>query len=260
MYDWANLTGDYHDYIRACRHCHQLYDRNRRLKGEPMTGFLQKVRTITLGMSHDLLDAAIDMNSPSALRQYVRDLEDAISKMENEAAIQAGAVRTLGREHGDLTASIAAKKASIQTDLTANPTRARQTATLVVTLQSQLDRNTQELEAQKVTSANLDQAVEKLELKHTDMVSRVRELERMDRTSKAKEQSAAALTSASNLVSGGSAISIDDIESKMRSYSDVASEKFDRAMASTNTEEDPETASKVDDLLASMQPKQKGAA
>jgi hypothetical protein len=80
------------------------------------------------------------------------------------------------------------------------------------------------------------------------------------RTSKAKEQSAAALTSASKLVGGGSTISIDDIESKMRSYSDVASEKFDRAMANTNTEEDPETTSKVDNLLASMQVKKEGAA
>lgn len=220
-----------------------------------MSGFLQKLRVITLGAAHDLLDKSIDLNSPSALRQYVRDLEDALSKMKSEAVIQAGAVRTLTRERGDLLASVEQKKASIQADVNANnQIRARQTATIVVTLQSQLDRNAGELENQKTASTNLDAAVERLETKHIDMVNRVRELERIDRTSKAKEQSANALESASRLASTGSAISIDDIESKVRSRGDVADEKFSRAMADTQIPEDPTTASAVDDLLASMQP------
>ena len=67
-----------------------------------MSGFLQKLRIVTLGAAHDLLDREIDMNSPSALRQYVRDLEDAIGKMNSELAVQEGGVRTLNREYGDL--------------------------------------------------------------------------------------------------------------------------------------------------------------
>jgi phage shock protein A len=221
-----------------------------------MASFMQKLRTVTLGAAHDLLDKTIDMNSTSSLRQYVRDLEDALSKMKNEAAIQAGAVRTLDREHGDLAGQIAAKKTTIQAYVDqGKQDQARPLATLVVTLQQQFDRNEQELMNQKAASAALDQAVEKLELKHTDIVNHVRELERIDRTSKAKEQSASALSSAARLTNSGSAISIDDIESKMRAYGDVASEKFDRAMADTSIQEDPETTSKVDDLLASMQQK-----
>ncbi len=217
---------------------------------------MQKLRVVTLGAAHDLLDKTIDLNSPSALRQYVRDLEDALSKMKSEAAVQAGAVRTLNREHDDLVHSIQIKKDSIQADVnTGNQTRARQTATIVVTLQQQLDRNTKEIESQKVSSANLDAAVDRLEVKHTDIVTRVRELERIDRTSKSKEQSAAALNSANRLTSTGSSISIDDIESKVRSRGDVADEKFSRAMADTSTPEDVETTQAVDDLLSSMQPK-----
>jgi phage shock protein A len=220
-----------------------------------MTSFMQKLRVVMLGAAHDLLDKTIDLNSPSALRQYVRDLEDALSKMKSEAAIQAGAIRTLTREHDDFVTSIKAKKDSIQADINAgNQTRARQTATIVVTLQNQLERNEKDLASQKVASTSLDSAVELLELKHTDIVLRVRELERIDRTSKAKEQSAESLNAATKLSSMGSSISIDDIESKVRSRGDVADEQFSRAMLDTNITQDQSMTQAVDDLLSSMRP------
>jgi phage shock protein A len=226
-----------------------------------MTSFLNKLRVVTLGSIHDLLDKEIDLNSPSALRQYVRDLEDALDKMRNEAAVQAGQVRTLDREKGDLEHRIETSKIATTNFLKqGSKDAARVKAAEVVRMTAQVESTTKALEAQKIASQATDSAVVQLEAKHADMVSKVRDLERLDRDTKIKEQSSAAMQSASSLVQGGADISIDDIESKMRARNDVASEKFDRAMGSVKTEEDPSTTAQVDDLLASLQPKDETAA
>lgn len=226
-----------------------------------MTSFLNKLRVVTLGAAHDLLDKQIDLNSPSALRQYTRDLEDALDKMRNEAAVQAGQVRTMIREQGDLEHRIESSKIATTNLLKqGNKDGARVKAAEVVHMTAQLGSTVNALEAQKIASQNTDAAVAQLEAKHTDMVGRVRELERLDRDTKIKEQSAAAMQSASSLVQGGADISVDDIESKMRARNDVASEKFDRAIGSVKVEEDPNTSAQVDDLLNSLQPKDQTAA
>jgi len=220
-----------------------------------MSTFLSKLRVVTLASVHDLLDKSIDLNSPGVLRQYVRDLEDALDKMKLEAAQQGGQVRTLTREQGDLEHRIELGKSTITNLLKqGNEAAARLKGQEVVRLTAQLESNRSALEAQTKASQALDQAVAQLDAKHSDMLSRVRDLERIDRDSKAKEQAATALNSVGSLVSGGADISIDDIESKMRARNDVASEKFDRAMGTVKVEEDPQTSGQVDDLLNSLKP------
>ena len=222
-----------------------------------MSSFMGKLRVVTLGAVHDLLDKAIDMNSPSALRQYVRDLEDALDKMRNEAAVQAGGVRTLKRETEEIQKTIAKNKNHISTLLAEGKNDlARVTGQTVISLQKDVDRRTTDLENQEKSAQALDAAVEKLEEKHRQMVNQLRELERLDRDTKGKEQTAKALTAAESLLGNGADISVDDIAGKMRARNDVASEKFDRAMGSINesTAVDDETAADVDALLASLKP------
>jgi phage shock protein A len=220
-----------------------------------MSGFLQKLRIITLGAANDLLSKEINMRSPSALRQYVRDLEEGLSKMKSEAATQDGAITRLNREHGDLATRINTIKTSIQADITAGRADvARQRATLVVTLQQQLDHNAADLENQKKICSNFNAAVASMELKHTQMLAKLRELESLDRQTKAQEQSASALSAINSLT--GVDISVDDIESNMRARNDVATAKFNRAMDDASaSQENPETTDAVDNLLASLTPK-----
>lgn len=220
-----------------------------------MGSFLQKLRTVTLGTAHDLLDKAIDLNSPSALRQYVRDLEDAMDKLRSEAAVQAGQVRTVTREIGDLqhqieTGTNAARLFQEQGKMEL----AKAKASLVVQAQSRLEGAKLQLATQQQTSQQLDIAVQKLEARHTEMVQNVRRLESMDRTTKANEAAARSLSQAGKVVSGGADISIDDIETRMQARSDVASEKLQRAMGAVELPEDPEHDAAVDSLLASLKP------
>lgn len=216
---------------------------------------LQKLRTVVLGNVHDLLDKAIDLNSPSALRQYVRDLEDALDKLKAEAVSQAGLVRTLTREQGDLTQKITTSKNLAAKYLESNPALARAKASDAITAQNELNNVSQQLVQQVEVSKKMDAAAAQLDSKHTDMLNKVRSLEHMDSVTKAQEQATSALKSAGKLISGGADISIDDLESKMRARNDIAAEGFDRAMGSVQTTEDPEHAADVDELLASLKPK-----
>lgn len=221
-----------------------------------MTGFLGKLRVVTLASVHDLLDQRIDMNSPSILKQYVRDLEDALDKMKLEAATQGGQVRTLSREYSDLQHQIELGRTTITNLLKAGSNdAARVKGQEVVRLQGQVQSKSDSFAAAQKASQQLDLAVARLSERHDQMLARVRDLEQLDRDSKAKEQAAHALESAGALVQGGADISVDDIESRMMARNDVASEKFDRAMNVVKVEEDPQTSADVDDLLNSLKPK-----
>lgn len=217
-----------------------------------MSGFLQKLRIVTLGAAHDLLDKAVDMNSPSALRQYVRDLEDAIGKMNSELAVQEGGVRTLTREYGDLGHKIVGDKNDVKALVAAGKNDvARGRAAIIVEEQKHFDQMGIDITSQQNVIDQLQTSSQNLQAKHDLMVQRVRELERLDRDSKTKEQAASAVTAANSILGADGSESIDNLEEHMRERNDVASAKFDRAMASTPQPTGADSP-EVDELLASL--------
>jgi phage shock protein A len=212
--------------------------------------FLAKLRVVTLGNVHDLLDKAIDINSPSVIRQYTRDLEDALDKMRSEAANQAGTVRTLKREKVELEARIKTTEATIQRLIEGGHSDlARPKAADLVRMRGRFGMYDGDIANAEKASHDIDVAVANLDAKHTAMVDRVRELERLDQDTKARNSAATTLAAAGRLVKGGSDISVDDVESRMRRSNDVAQERFNRAMGETAVQEDSETAAAVDDVL-----------
>lgn len=223
-----------------------------------MSTFLQKLRTVTLGSAHDLLDHAIDMNSPSALRQSIRDFEEAQAKLETETAVQEGQVRTITREIGDLEHNIAAESKAITIVLSGTAANKEQVARAkgqqVVIWQKQLVEKKANLQTQQEVAGKLNVAVSSLSAKHGELVTRLRQLESLSRETNAKEQAAGALTAAGSLMAAGADIGVDDIEARMRQRHDVADAKLDRALGTVHVEEDPETASNVDDLLTKLRP------
>src|SRR3989344_5452236 len=72
-----------------------------------MASLFEKIRTVVLANAHQLLDAAIDLNSVAAVKQHIRDLEGAIDQME-EAVIEANGNRTtVKRQLNDKRSQIA---------------------------------------------------------------------------------------------------------------------------------------------------------
>lgn len=226
-----------------------------------MASFLSKLRVVTLGTAHDLLDKAIDLNSPSAIRQYTRDLEDALDRLKSEAAIQAGTVRTLEREKVELSERIKTTEATIKKLVdTGHEDLARPKAADLVRMRKQFGEADGNINSARKSSHDIDVAVAKLEAKHTEMVDKVRELERLDRDTKARTSAAQTITAAGRLVKGGTDISVDDVESRMRANNDVAQERFNRAMGDATVLEDTETTAAVDDVLSEFKEKKSASA
>lgn len=224
-----------------------------------MSNFLHTLRTVTLGAAHDVLDKAIDMNSPSALRQYVRDLEDALGHMQDEAAKQEGFVRNLIRQRDDMQKGVDQLKAIIAHCLAAVPPKkeaAEARAREVVSQERFLKDVGPKIEAQQKALDSINDAVAKIKAKHAEYLQKVRDLERMDQTTKAQESAARAVNAAGTTLANG--VDYDSIENRMQQRSDVASARFDRAMGSLGASENDissEDKSSVDDLLASLAPK-----
>lgn len=219
---------------------------------------LGQARAFTLGNLHELMDKAIDINSPVVLKQYVRDLETAIDQLKTQAAIQAGGVRTVTREIGDLQQSIDMKTKAIKTRLAqggidTTDVTIRAWGLQVTNWQKDLtQKQTVELPEKQKVAASLDAAVAKLEAKHTEMVSNVRRLSSLAETTKAKSHATAALEQAGKLSSGADGVSIDNLQSRIQAQADVADEKFDRQMNSDAYAESDEQKADVDGFLASL--------
>jgi phage shock protein A len=214
-----------------------------------------KARLVVLGSANDLLDKVIDLNSPSAVRQQVRDLEDAINKLATDVAVQDGALRTMTREKVELSSKIDTQKATVAQLLKSTDSNAaalaRDKAQLILTEQSQLTSLTDQITTQTTTVATMKTTVQRLQAKHDQLVVRVHELERLDRDSKSKEQAASAIKSAGAMLGSVDTGSIDNLTARMQARNDVASAKFDSAVGTLTPE--PETNSAdVDALLASL--------
>lgn len=209
----------------------------------------QKLRTLTLGTAHDLLDKAIDLNSPTMIRQYVRDLEDAIGKLQSETAIQQGQLTTMKREKTQLETKINTDTETVKKYLVTDKEslKARSLAAVIVTEKKQLE--TINLDTQAKVVEELTNTVTALQGKHDLMVARVRELERLDRDTKTKESAAKAITNAGSILNTVGSKSVDDLQDRMQRRNDVANAKFDSSMG---TIQDDGNKEEVDALLASL--------
>jgi len=220
-----------------------------------MTSFFEKATIFAKGTAHDILDRAIDANNPTMLRQYVRELEAALKNQQSEIVVAGGNVRTTARELGDIQHRLDFETNAAKTALAANPPNtalARAHGSSAVTLQADLTAKTQEVESAKVVVTTLENALAKMDAKHTEMVSAVRRLESMDRQTKIKNQSAKAMESVASVSAMGSDISIDNIQAKMQRQADVADERFDRALQDPSFAENPDHAADVDSFLANL--------
>lgn len=203
-----------------------------------MTGLLEKFRVAVLSNAHKLLDAVIDLDNVGAVKQYVRDLEASLAELEDGAAEAAGYVRTLTRESGELVERAKGLDHTIDLILgDEDPNNDHLATAKQVELNGVNARFTDvagDLEGAKATSKKLDEAVSALRSKHTAMVEQVRRLESLQRSAKAKEGAANAVKMVGEMVQAGETVSVDSVIDRMRRQSDVADEKFDRAMGTLN--------------------------
>lgn len=231
-----------------------------------MASLWQKIRTLTLGNLHELLDAAIDLNSVAACKQYVRDLEEAKDKMRDQAAAARGRL-------GQSQAAVATLEHQIATDTEhaqlllddddpSNDGDAQKLMEGVVQKQELLETKQAQLATDKQVSEALGEAVRKITAKHAEMVNNVRRLESLEQQTKAQEQATDALKAAGKIANSTDGVSVDDVEQRLRDRAAASSEKFKDAMSDMSGGSVAESvqAAKAKQLIAQMRAKKAGSA
>jgi phage shock protein A len=201
-----------------------------------MAGLLEKVRIGLLAQAHSVLDKIIDLNSPQAVRQYIRELESSIEHIENDAAEAAGHVTTTDRDVHKLMGQIESYDHAIDAILAGNDPasndKARELQVKLNGFKQQLEARQTELAAAKETADAIVHSLSALRSKHSSMVQQLTMLDSLDKAAKDKERAAKALQQAAKISSIGSDISVDDLASRIQARHDVADEKLKRALAS----------------------------
>ena len=199
-----------------------------------MAGLFQKARVAALSSAHALLDKIIDLNSVGAVKQYVRDLENALEDLEDAAATESGHVRTVQRDCIQLQSQMKELNQNIDfiladnnpaNDYLAKPLEAR-----LIAIEQRNTSKTEEMASAQKSSQALNEAVSNLQVKYQTMVEQLQRLEAMDAAAKAKEGAAQAIRNVGRITSGGASVSVDDIADRIQRRSDVADAKFEQAM------------------------------
>src|SRR5215468_10149220 len=150
-----------------------------------MAGLLEKVRIGFLAQAHSVLDKLIDLNSPQAVRQYIRELESSIEGIENDAAEAAGHVTTTDREVHRLMGQVESYDHAIDAILTSSDPsandKARELQVKLNGYKQQLEAKQTELGTAKETADAISHSLSALRSKHTSMVQQLATLDSMDK-------------------------------------------------------------------------------
>jgi phage shock protein A len=203
-----------------------------------MAGLFQKARIAALSAAHALMDKVVDLNSIGAVKQYVRDLENALEDLEDASAAAAGQVRTVQRDADQLRYQIKELNQNIdfilgdgkpENDNLATPLEAR-----LIGLEQRMSTKDEEITTGQKTAQALSEAVSTLRTRYQGMVQQVIRLEAMDKATKAKESAVNAIRQAGQIASAGSDVSIDAVADRIQRRADIADAKFERVMGDMN--------------------------
>lgn len=201
-----------------------------------MATILQKLRTIVLGNAHALLDRIIDETSIPSIKQNIRDLEEAIGELQDEAATAEGSKVTAEHNLTGINSQVDELNKNIDfilgdgddvNDHLAEPLQAR-----LIGLEKQQKAAAEEVEVYKQTMQAVDQVVSALQAKFQTRLTQLNLLESQDKTSKAKNKAAEAIEMAVKI---GDGPSVDNIGERIERESNIADARLRRAMGSVES-------------------------
>lgn len=207
-----------------------------------MAGLFQKARIAALSAAHALMDKLVDLNSVGAVKQYARDLENALEDLEDASAAAAGHVRTVERDVDQIRSQMKELNQNIdfvisdgkpENDYLATPLEAR-----LMGMEQLIRTKDEELATGRKTAQAISEAVTTLRTKYQNMVQQIQRLEAMDMATKAKESAAEAIRQAGQIASTSSDVSIDDVTARMQRKADVVDARFEQALGEMSSQVD----------------------
>ncbi len=169
-----------------------------------MASLLEKVSTLISANLHDLIDRALQSNSPAVIDQYIRQVENNLEDLEDAAATVGGEAKSIRRRLDDTKQKLNELDQAINAFLVegnedaaaAVQSRYNSTERLVQTYTEQLQR--QEEEYEKLLGAKV-----KLEARLATMQQQREELQALLDLAKSKETTVKAMKSLDDLMGSG---------------------------------------------------------
>ena len=169
-----------------------------------MASLLEKVSTLISANLHDLIDRALQSNSPAVIDQYIRQVENNLADLEEAAATVGGEAKSIRRRADDAKQKLTDLDRAIDAFLlegnedaaAAVQSRYNSTERLVQTYTEQLGR--QEEEYSKLLGAKV-----KLEARLATMQQQREELQALLDLAKSKEMTVKAMKSVDDLMGAG---------------------------------------------------------
>jgi phage shock protein A len=169
-----------------------------------MASLLEKVSTLISANLHSLVDKALESNSMAVIDQYIRQVEDSLSNLEDAAATVGGETKSIKRKLEDHNQKALELDRVIDAFLVegndnaaaASQSRLNSTQQLIDTYQEQLER--QEAEFQKLLDAKV-----KLEARLATMKQQRAELQALLELAKSKEIVVKTMKSLDDLMGSG---------------------------------------------------------
>lgn len=207
-----------------------------------MASLFSKIRLITLGNLHELVDGLIDESSIPALKQSLRDLETGKAQILKQTAAASGQVSLAQSRVAQVQLQIDThtKHAEIilNDDDASNDPVGMQLLEKVAELEPELEQAQSDLKEAQQNFQALQNASNKIIAKHAERLKQLRSLENLERTTTAKEQTSAALQQAGAIGSSVDSVSVDNIEQRLRARAATANAEFDQAMDGLNSLDD----------------------
>ena len=206
----------------------------------------EKIRLVVLGRAHDLLNAIIDLDSPSAIRQHIRDLEKAMEEIDESVATARGHETTSRNDFTRLESEWNRLDRQIDAILgdgdEANDVHALPLQAKLDGLSPQVKAAHDLVETTSQLATKLNEVRVKLQAKHEAMKTQLQTLETMDKAAKAKEQAADSLKMLNGLDLAGGQTSVDNLARRIEERANKADARLDMALDTANAGLDDDTA------------------
>lgn len=208
-----------------------------------MASIIQKTKTLIQANLHDMVDRALQTNSPAVMKQYIRDAQENLRELEQATATVGGEVRTLKRKYEEY------KKEADKYDRSVDLLLMQGKADLARAAQGKLNSARQMQEqyhaqwvSQEREYKTLQAARLKLQAKLDEVKQEQRELEALLKLAKSKEKTVKAIRSVDDLMGVGDAdmerlgnsirARIDKADAEAEMYASRLDNQMDEALGS----------------------------
>jgi phage shock protein A len=185
-----------------------------------------KIRLVTLGNIHQLLNKMVDLNNIAAVEQHLRDLRNSLDGLENDAAQAEGQKRYVAKRLAGKQGEVAGLLTSIRTiQGDANPDNdhlAKAMAVKAVGLNKEIEALKVEDEDAKATDLAMDKAVSLLTASVTSFDSQLNRLRSLAESTKNKTRAAEALNAVAAVTANGDGLQLDNVSARIQKAAETA--------------------------------------